>query len=179
MFDIDGRKEYLRVYHRMYYQENKAIVDACHKEYNENNREKNNIRSREWYQENKDKITFRTRKWRESNREKMAELTKNWRQRNPDKSCEYSHIRRAKIKQTTIEKFSIGDIYQRDGWMCQLCKQRVNKKLKHPHLMSKSLDHIIPLSCGGTHTKENVQLAHFRCNSKIGIGGIKQLRMFG
>ena len=30
--------------------------------------------------------------------------------------------------------------------------------------MAASLDHIIPLSQGGTHTYNNVQLAHFLCN---------------
>lgn len=29
-----------------------------------------------------------------------------------------------------------------------------------------TIDHIIPLSKGGTHTYNNVQLAHYICNSK-------------
>ena len=28
-----------------------------------------------------------------------------------------------------------------------------------------SIDHLIPISRGGTHTKDNVKLAHMRCNS--------------
>lgn len=31
-----------------------------------------------------------------------------------------------------------------------------------------SVDHVIPLSKGGTHTWDNVKLAHKRCNSKKG-----------
>ncbi|WP_158070491.1 HNH endonuclease [Streptomyces luteocolor] len=30
--------------------------------------------------------------------------------------------------------------------------------------MSPSLDHVIPLSRGGSHRRDNVQLAHLRCN---------------
>jgi len=37
--------------------------------------------------------------------------------------------------------------------------------LKAPHPLSMSIDHIIPLSRGGTHEPDNVQLAHFICNS--------------
>lgn len=32
----------------------------------------------------------------------------------------------------------------------------------------KSIDHIRPLSKGGTHTWDNVQLAHLKCNIKKG-----------
>ena len=32
--------------------------------------------------------------------------------------------------------------------------------------MSASLDHIVPLSQGGTHTLGNVQLAHLVCNER-------------
>jgi hypothetical protein len=179
MFDMKDRKEYLKAYHKTHYQQNKEIINAHHLEYNENNREKNKLRAREWYQNNKEKASINKKAWRDIHPGKMAELTRRWRQNNPDKWSEYSHIYRARKKQTTIEKISIDAIYQRDNWICQICKQAVNKKLKYPHLLSKSLDHIIPLSCGGTHTKENVQLAHFVCNRKAGVGGVKQLLMFG
>lgn len=63
---------------------------------------------------------------------------------------------------------NIYNIYKRDRWKCGICGLRVNTKLKHPHPYSPSLDHIIPLSRGGSHTPENVQLAHLRCNLSKG-----------
>ena len=63
---------------------------------------------------------------------------------------------------------NIYNIYKRDRWKCGICGLRVNTKLKHPHPYSPSLDHIVPLSRGGTHTKDNVQLAHLRCNLSKG-----------
>lgn len=39
-----------------------------------------------------------------------------------------------------------------------------------PHPLSPTLDHITPLAEGGEHTPENVQLAHFICNSHKGDG---------
>lgn len=64
------------------------------------------------------------------------------------------------------ERIKVAHIYDRDAWSCGVCGQRVDKALTYPHLMSASLDHIVPLAHGGTHTKANVQLAHFLCNSK-------------
>ena len=54
--------------------------------------------------------------------------------------------------------------YERDNWICQLCNRPINPNLKHPHLRSVSLDHILPLSKGGMHTRSNVQSAHWICN---------------
>lgn len=34
--------------------------------------------------------------------------------------------------------------------------------------LAMTLDHIIPLSKGGSHTADNLQCAHFMCNSKKG-----------
>ena len=63
---------------------------------------------------------------------------------------------------------NIYNIYKRDRFKCGICGLRVNTKLKHPHPYSPSLDHIIPLSKGGSHTPDNVQLAHLRCNISKG-----------
>ena len=67
-----------------------------------------------------------------------------------------------------IESFKRIDIYERDGWICQLCKKSVNPKLSFPNPACASLDHVIPLSRGGTHKTSNVQLAHLRCNTSRG-----------
>lgn len=72
------------------------------------------------------------------------------------------------------------EIYKRDKGICQICNKKVNSKLVYPHPLSISLDHIIPLSQGGTHEPRNVQLAHFKCNSVKSDGVIcvgEQLRL--
>lgn len=72
--------------------------------------------------------------------------------------------RRAQKLEAPVERFRHEEIYRRDGWVCQLCKKKVDKKLKYPDDMSASLDHKKPLSRGGHHTRANVQLAHLTCN---------------
>ena len=74
-------------------------------------------------------------------------------------------LRRARKKTNgPVEKFLNVEVFERDDWLCGLCGEQVDKDLMWPDPMSASLDHIIPLSRGGEHTLDNVQLAHLVCN---------------
>ena len=71
-------------------------------------------------------------------------------------------------------------IYERDQWRCQLCRRKVARHKAVPHPMAPTLDHIIPLACGGTHEPTNVHTAHFICNARKGNrGGGEQFLLFG
>jgi hypothetical protein len=62
------------------------------------------------------------------------------------------------------EDFSRQEIFERDRWRCGLCGKRVREDLDWPKHGAPSIDHVIPLSRGGEHTRQNVQLAHLGCN---------------
>lgn len=81
---------------------------------------------------------------------------------------------------TVVECIWLPIIAERDGYRCGLCRRRVNMTLKVPHSKAPTLDHIVPLTKGGDHSKANTQLAHFLCNSRKGdrVGDI-QLALFG
>lgn len=90
------------------------------------------------------------------------------------------HLRRARKVTTAVERFTSVEIYERDGWCCGLCRRQVDSRLKYPHPMSASLDHIVPLSLGGEHVRSNAQLAHLDCNVRKGAGAAgEQLRLVG
>lgn len=55
-------------------------------------------------------------------------------------------------------------IFGRDNWTCGICKEPVDPELSYPDRMSASLDHVVPLSKGGSHVESNVQCAHWECN---------------
>ena len=96
----------------------------------------------------------------------------------PDARARQRHARRArKYSNGPVESISPIDVFRRDGWVCGVCGKKVDRKLKYPDLMSASLDHIVPLARGGTHTLSNVQCAHFICNSHKGDKGNGQLRL--
>jgi len=51
-------------------------------------------------------------------------------------------------------------IYRRDRGICHLCRKRVAMTKIAPHPRSPVLDHLVPLSLGGSTTRENLRLAH-------------------
>lgn len=56
-------------------------------------------------------------------------------------------------------------IYERDGWVCQLCNGAINFDATE-HADRASLDHIVPQSRGGSHDPSNLRMAHVGCNAR-------------
>lgn len=95
-----------------------------------------------------------------------------------------SRARRLRIQR---ERYTLAEIARRDGYLCGLCPRTKRKRDRRvdmtkvaPHPKAPTIDHVVPLDCGGDDTKANVQLAHFLCNSRKGNrGGAEQLRLVG
>lgn len=63
-------------------------------------------------------------------------------------------------------------IFQRDDWVCQVrdCELGpIRYDLPWPDPRSPSVDHIVPLSLGGTDTAPNKRAAHLACNTRRGV----------
>ena len=72
------------------------------------------------------------------------------------------------------------EVFERDGWKCQLCGVKTPKKLRGSYdERAPELDHICPISLGGSHTYDNVQCACRACNGAKGARFIGQMRLFG
>jgi predicted nucleic acid-binding Zn ribbon protein len=80
------------------------------------------------------------------------------------------HRLRAARASQPFENIDVGAVYERDEWCCQLCHLPVDESLRYPDQLCATLDHIVPLSRGGSHTYSNVQLAHAFCNITKGAG---------
>ena len=74
-------------------------------------------------------------------------------------------IRRARQKAVRISPGRRHAVFVRDGWMCRICGDPVNRSAQVPELDAPVVDHRIPLARGGAHAPENWQTAHFYCNS--------------
>lgn len=59
-------------------------------------------------------------------------------------------------------------VFERDNYTCYLCCKVVKKG-------DESLDHVVPLTRGGTHTYDNLRLAHRSCNSRKGARLLSEL----
>jgi len=101
-----------------------------------------------------------------------------------DRVLTRSHEHRAHALGVGDARVTLAYLIERDGGRCRasVCHFRSRKVMalgtrgpKQP-----SMDHIIPLSRGGTHVLSNVHLTHYRCNlSKNNRGGYEQLRLIG
>lgn len=78
------------------------------------------------------------------------------------------------ITNGTIDKdLTLTKLIQRDNKVCHICGDKCNDKdytrTKEGYFIVgdryPSLDHLIPISKGGTHTWDNVKLAHHYCNT--------------
>jgi HNH endonuclease len=116
-------------------------------------RDTNRERSRNWYYANRDRNLENTKQWTAANPERRKAIAR-----------EAASRRRVALKSGVVESFRHDEIFIRDNWICQLCQTPVDRTLTHPHPMSVSLDHIVPVSMGGDHTRSNVQTTHLRCN---------------
>lgn len=59
-------------------------------------------------------------------------------------------------------------IYERDGWVCQLCGDPVDPDAAPRTRGYASLDHVVPRSHGGSDDPSNLRLAHMGCNADRG-----------
>lgn len=91
---------------------------------------------------------------------------KSFEHHNPEYLRDKNRKRRFRIRSTRLEKFTESDVRLRSGDDCYICGSPIDFELKHPDPMCPSLDHIMPVSKGGSHTLDNVAMTHLRCNQR-------------
>ena len=97
----------------------------------------------------------------QDNREKHNAYHAQHHLNNPDYRRQAAHIRRVRMRGNgEIDRtITTAGLYARDGGICQICKCVCSEE-------DASVDHIVAVARGGTHTWDNVQLAHLTCNKK-------------
>lgn len=123
------------------------------------------VRRRARYEANKAKVSAAGRARYEANREARLAQKRAYYEANADKWPEYTLRRRAQQHATTVGPIDLDALWTGD---CALCGKEMDPDLVNPDRMRKSIDHIVPLSKGGTHTQDNLQWAHLRCNQSKG-----------
>jgi len=80
-------------------------------------------------------------------------------------SASQAHIkRRIRLASQFIEHVDSLVMAERDNWICHICSGQIDQTLKYPNRYSLSVDHVIPLSKGGTHGYDNCKSSHWICN---------------
>ena len=131
-----------KAYYRGYYRRNKKKEIDRSLIYYEEHREESLAKNREWHKNNRDRVNDRRRKWYRDNRAKRIERV----------------MRRRALKYSTATEPLVDFIAQlvQKGEMCIYCGS-TTKPLE--------VDHIIALSKGGLHIKDNLVAACRNCNA--------------
>lgn len=150
----------------------RKYLDANEK-WRKKNPEKHNRCSRNWSAKNRDRSNAIKRNWRLRNPEKSAQATRNWQKNNPEKVN--AHGRR--WRKENHEKWSLinrRNQYRRkqaegyftnDDWQ-NILKIHNNSCVFCGTKDNITIDHIIPLSRGGTNWPENLEPLCFTCNTR-------------
>jgi len=128
-----------------------------------------------WSSGHKEKVSAWARRWRENNPEKKAALdveyrethsaeraaySSEWAKKNPDKYRANmrvaQHKRRALTQGGHVTRLDWDRLLMDANQRCQKCGAEENLEM----------DHIVPLSMGGAHSPENLQVLCRSCNAK-------------
>lgn len=117
--------------------------------WNRSNPDKRKIQKAQWQKKHAERISLRLKKWRSRNRDKLRELNRDWQNRNQDRFAELQARKRARTRDAVLADSWIEAVRQIFG-----IAKRVSKCLQIPHVV----DHIYPLSRGGSHCHRNLQV---------------------
>lgn len=143
---------------REYYLKNKEECIKKRKEYRNNNIEKYRKIRKKYRDSHKEEIAAHLKIYRQDNREKRRILNKDWLSKNPGKAVAYSHKRRSLV-------LNAEGSYTIDEWN-DLCNKYDNRCLCCGERKRLTVDHIIPLSIGGSNYIDNIQPLCLSCNQK-------------
>lgn len=126
--------------------------------------------------QDRERITQRMRDYRAQNLEATRAREAASYQRHKDKriaaAIAGAHVRRARLRQQPHEPgITVPALRKRDGDKCHYCSGEMvfgrYRAGERPALMA-TLEHVRPISRGGSHTWDNCVLACWRCNSSRG-----------
>lgn len=150
-------------------------------------------RNREWHSLNSERVSERKRAERAANPEKLRDRYRTYYANNMEKVRERSRIkyhsniqderqkslkrsskRRALLLGSFVDSFTAQDILSLYGSDCNICGKDID--LNAPRQAGSGdgweqglhIDHVIPLSKGGTHSLDNCRPSHALCNIRKG-----------
>jgi len=182
-----------RCYREKYYQDNSGKIKAASKKWQKENPEKvkaarrkrelenpekAKIASKKWGKENPEKAKAGYKKWCLENREKRRASSIKWNKKNPTKRRELKIKRRGcgVIEKGVVARIITENIFKYGVIACEKCGEKCPDNYH--------IDHIIPLSKGGSNGYDNLQIlcSHCNCSKHVDIadyrGSGKNKQMF-
>lgn len=89
-----------------------------------------------------------------------------------------AEYRRKSLKREAfVEDVGREEVMQMSRWVCHICGEKIPKSAKWPNPMFGTVDHVLPLACGGKHSYANCKAAHLRCNCRKSDTPLGQLSL--
>lgn len=128
-------------------------------EYREKNKERNREISSEWQRKNPERRKKNVAKWLSENPGKTAEYSHRYRKKHPDQILKTAKERRARLN-------AMDGSFCAEEWI-ELCNKFGNKCLWCEKIGGKlTVDHVVPISKGGSGFISNIQPLCPNCNSR-------------
>lgn len=128
--------------------DNRELALRLTKEWRSRNKERLSAYAKRWRLLNSDRHRIAKNKWNRKHPEKARERVKKWKKSNPDKVAYNHNKRRAQCSGS-----------------CPLTRKVYGRCLELKQWFDVVVDHIIPLSKGGRHSFQNLQIIYAHENS--------------
>jgi 5-methylcytosine-specific restriction endonuclease McrA len=154
--DDPGRHARVKAYRKA----NRERLENAAKAWARANKERRNAAQRARVAANQEAVREWMAQWYLQNKERVSEAGKAWRKANPDKIRAKTARRRAWLtkSQTNFTAADVLRLYEEQSGLCRYCFVQ----LGHDY----HVDHVIPLSRGGSNGPENICLSCPSCNLK-------------
>ena len=124
-----------------------SICVKCHKKYAHV--------CKNWIEKNKERHLSNSQEWYKNHKEQKRQKQKDWNKANPDKLRVHYQNRKSRVGNQRINEKDIKFIFSLQKGCCAICRTTLD---------SYEIDHIKPLSLGGKHEKDNIQILCRSCN---------------
>lgn len=141
--------------YRLKYPEKKRLYDH---RYRLKHIDELRAKSHLYAQQNAARINAQARLWQKTHRERARNINRSWRQRHPEQSEAHNRNRRSR-KLSAEGSHTPDDILaqlKRQKKRCYYCGEKLNGKYH--------VDHVVPLSRGGSNGPDNLVIACPHCN---------------
>lgn len=146
-------------YFAKWIEQNRAKKQEADKVYRAANRDKRRKQGVDYYQRNQEREVLRKRIYRAANRELMVKRSTDYYRRNPDAAWKRDRDRRAR-------EINAEGSHTMEDVRRQLANQDGRCYYCNIVLQSYHVDHVIPLSRGGSNNPDNIVCACPPCNMK-------------